>query len=157
MTDAYSQDEALFLQSLVKVKNDHGIANLVDKSGKPWSELLGYWSLSSLADNYPGAVVNDVKLQLESWNSRDLFAAMSQFLRFADGRVAFPKPFPLTIRTVSFGTWGAAQTDVVALPGGSFAAWELSGTQTKPQVIALRGPNGELPPANIGLAIVRVK
>jgi hypothetical protein len=46
---------------------------------------------------------------------------------------------------------------VIALPGGSFAAWELSGTQTKPQVIALRALGGGLPPANIGLAMVRVK
>lgn len=156
VTDSYSQDEALFLRALVQVKNDHGIANLVNKTGRPWSELLGNWSLASLADNYPSAVINDPTLQLESWNSRDLFAAMSQFLRFADGRVAFPKPFPLTIRTVSFGTWGAAQTDVIALPAGSFAAWELSGTQSKPQVIALRAIGGGLPPANIGLAIVRV-
>lgn len=157
VTDAYSQDEALFLRSLVQVKNDHGIANLVNKSGRPWSELLGYWSLASLADNYPGASISDTKLQLESWNSRDLFASMSQFLRFSDGRVAFPKPFPLTIRTAPFGTWGAALTDVIALPGGGFAAWELSGTQTKPQVIALRAIGGGLPPANIGLAILRVK
>jgi hypothetical protein len=157
VTDAYSQDEAVFLRALVQVQNDHGINNLVNKTGRPWTELLGTWSLAALADNYPGATVNDPKLQFESWNSRDLFASMSQFLRFSDGRVAFPKPFPLTIRSVSFGTWGAAQTDVIALPGGSFAAWELSGTQTKPQVIALRALGGGLPPANIGLAMVRVK
>lgn len=157
VTDAYSQDEAVFLRSLVQVKNDHGISNIVSKSGHSFAELLGNWSLASLTDNYPSAVVNDVKLQLESWNSRDLFSAMSQFLRFSDGRVAFPKPFPLTIRAVPFGTWTAALTDVIALPGGSFAAWELSGTQTKPQVIALRSIGGGLPPARIGLAIVRVK
>jgi uncharacterized protein YjdB len=158
VTDAYSQDEALFLRSLVQVKNDHGISNIVNKSGaNSFAELLGNWSLASLADNYPSAVVNDGKLQLESWNSRDLFSAMNQFLRFSNGQVAFPKVFPLTIRTVPFGTWTAASTDVVALPGGGFAAWELSGTQTKPQVIALRGEKGELPPPRIGLAIVRVK
>lgn len=157
VTDAYPTDEAVFLRSLVQVKNDHGIANIVDKSGHSFAELLGNWSLASLADNYPGGVITDAKLQLESWNSRDLFASMSQFLRYSDGRVAFPKAFPLTIRAVTFGTWAPAQTDVIALPGGSFAAWELSGTQSKPQVIALRAVGGGLPPNNIGLAIVRVK
>jgi hypothetical protein len=157
VTDAYSQDESLFLRSLVQVKNDHGISNIVNKSGHSFAELLGGWSLATLADNYPGLTLTDVKLQLESWNSRDLFASMSQFLRFSDGRVAFPKQFPLTIRAVPFGTWGAALTDVIALPGGSFAAWELSGTQSTPQVIALRAIGGGLPPANLGLAIARVK
>lgn len=157
VTDAYAQDEAAFLRSLVQVKNDRGIANIVSKSGHQWSELLGRWSLASLADNYAGATINDPTLQLESWNSRDLFASMSQFLRYSDGRVAFPKPFPLTIRVVSFGTWASGSTDVIALSGGAFAAWELSGAQTKPQVIALRAIGGGLPPANLGLAIIRVK
>lgn len=157
VTDSHAMDEAVFLRSLVQVKNDRGIANIVGKTGRPFSELLGSWSLASLADNYVGATINDPKLQLESWNSRDLFQSMSQFLRFSDGRVAFPKPFPLTIRSVPFGTWAQASQDVVSLAGGSFAAWELSGTQTQPQVIALRAIGGGLPPANLGLAILRVR
>ncbi len=157
VTDAYALDEAMFLRSLVQVRNDHGVANIVGKSGRPFSELLGYWSLASLADNYPGASIGDPRLQLESWNSRDLFQSMSQFLRFSDGRVAFPKPFPLTIRAVPFGTWPQTSQAVSSLPGGSFAAWELKGTQTQPQVIALRAIGGGLPPGDIGLAIVRVQ
>lgn len=157
VTDAYAPDESVFLRSLVQVLNDHGIANVVSKSGRPFSELLGNWSLASLADNYPGATINDPKLQLASWNSRDLFSAMNQFLRFSDGRVAFPKPFPLTIRAVTYGNWSPSSQDVIALPGGSFAAWELSGSQTRPQVIGLRGVGGGQPPASVGLAIVRVR
>lgn len=157
VTDSYAMDEAVFLRSLVQVKNDHGIANVVARSGRPFSELLGFWSLASLADNYVGATVNDPKLQLESWNSRDLFQNMSQRLRYADGSIPFPKVFPLTIRSVPFGTWAAASQTVTALAGGGFAAWELSGTQTQPQVIALRARDGGLPPANVGLAIVRVR
>jgi hypothetical protein len=157
VTDSYAMDESVFLRSLVQVKNDHGIANIVGKSGRPFSELLGSWSLASLADNYVGATINDPKLQLESWNSRDLFQSMNQFLRFSDGRIAFPKTFPLTIRSVPFGTWAPTSQDVISLAGGGFAAWELSGTQTQPQVIALRAIGGGLPPANLGLAIVRVR
>ncbi|MEW5915071.1 MAG: Ig-like domain-containing protein [Gemmatimonadota bacterium] len=157
VTDAVATDEAVFLRSLVQVKNDRGVANIVGKAGRPFSELLGLWSISSLADNYPGATINDHRLQLESWNSRDLFQSMSQFLRFSDGSVPFPKAFPLTIRSVQFGNWPAALQNVNGLSGGSFASWELSGTQQQPQAIGLRGIGGGIPPANIGLAILRVR
>ncbi len=157
MPDAYASNEGTFLRSLVQVHNERGVANITSKAGRPFSELLGYWSLASLSDNYPGATISDPRLQLQSWNSRDLFAAMNQFLRFSDGRVAFPKPFPLTIRQVTFGNWAPFSQDVSALSGGSFAAWELTGAQTRPQAIGLRGLSGGARPATIGLAIVRVQ
>ncbi|MGQ0538506.1 MAG: hypothetical protein ACT4R6_06140, partial [Gemmatimonadaceae bacterium] len=158
VTDAHATDEARFLRSLTQVKNDHGIANIAGKSGRPYFELLGNWSLATLADNYPGAILApDTKLQLHSWNSRDLFQNMHQFLRFSDGRVAFPKAFPLTIRQVTFGTWPQSLQEVRSLAGGSFAAWEVTGVQTKPQVIALRAIDGAIPPSDVGLAIVRVR
>jgi hypothetical protein len=157
VTDTYATNEAAFLRSLVQVLNERGIANITSKAGRPFSELLGNWSLASLADNYPGVTISDPKLQLQSWNSRDLFGAMNQFLRFSDGRVAFPKPFPLTIRQVNYGNWPAFSQDVNGLSGGSFAAWELTGAQTRPQAIGLRGIAGGPPPATIGIAIVRVQ
>jgi hypothetical protein len=157
VTDAYAPDESAFLRSLVQVLNDRGVANIAGKAGRPFSELLGNWSMASLADNYPNVTISDPKLQLASWNSRDLFSSMNRFLRFSDGRVAFPKPFPLTIRAVTYGNWLAGLQDVIGLPGGSFAAWELTGTQTRPQAIGLRGLGGGTPPANVGLAILRVQ
>jgi hypothetical protein len=157
VTDTYASDEAAFLRSLVQVFNERGIANISSKAGRPFSELLGYWSLASLADNYPGLSVSDPRLHLASWDSRDLFSAMNRFLRFADGRVAFPKPFPLTIRPVTYGNWPAALQDVSALAGGSFAAWELTGSQTRPQAIGLRALSGGAPPQTIGVAILRVQ
>jgi len=156
VTDTYGSNESAFLRSLVQV-SERGVTNISGRAGRPFAELLGYWSLASLADNYPGVSFSDPRLQLVSWNSRDLFSAMNQFLRFSDGRVAFPKPFPLTIRPVTFGNWTPASQDVIALSGGSFAAWELTGAQTRPQVLGLRGVGGGAPPANVGLAIVRVQ
>ncbi|MGQ0639299.1 MAG: Ig-like domain-containing protein [Gemmatimonadaceae bacterium] len=157
VTDTYAADEAAFLRSLTQTATERGVANIANKTGRPFSELLGYWSLASLADNYPGVTFTDSRLQLASWNSRDLFSAMSQFLRFADGRIAFPKSFPLTIRAVTFGNWSATSQVVNGLAGGSFAAWELAGAQTRPQVLGVRAIGGGQPPANIGLAIVRVQ
>jgi uncharacterized protein YjdB len=156
VTDQFP-DEATFLRSIVQVKNDHGVANVVAKSGMPFSQLLGFWSLASLADNYPGAVINDNRLKLPSWNSRDLFAQMSAELIFSNGAPAFPRPWPMNVRQVSFGTFQAGSSDVTALPGGGFAAWELAGVQSAPQVLAVRALDGGQPPSLIGLAIVRIQ
>ena len=156
LTDQFP-DEGNFLRSIVQVKNDHGVQNVVSKSGMPFAQSFGLWSLASLADNYPGAVINDNRLKLPSWNSRDLFAQMSAQLRFSDGSLAFPRPWPMNVRQVSFGTFGPNGSDVTALPGGGFAAWELAGVQSSPQVLAVRAPDGGAPPSLIGLAVVRIQ
>ena len=157
VTDTYGGDEGTFLRSLVQQKNDRGINNLQLRTGKPWSEMLGYWSLATASDNYPGGTITDPRAQLLSWNTRDIFARMSSGLRFSDGSAAFPRPFPLNVRVMSFGTFPDVARNVFALPGGGFAAWEISGTQSQPQVLAIRATNGGPPPANVGMAVVRVK
>jgi len=156
VTDVYGQSEPAFLASLVQVQNDHGVANVASKSGKPFSELMGMWSLASTADNYPGATVTDPKLRLPSWNSRDLFSNMSANLR-SGGQLAFPLPWPLAVRPVSFGNFNVAQAEVSLLRGGGFAAWELSGTQNGPQALAIRSIDGGAAPSQIGMAIVRIQ
>jgi hypothetical protein len=150
-------DEGVFLRSIVQVQNDHGVQNIVSKSGRPFSELLGLWSLASLADNYPGAVINDTRLHLPSWNTRDLFAQMSANLVFQGGGQAFPRAWPMNLRQVTFGNFGSGASDVSLLPAGGFAAWELSGVQTAPQVLAVRASDGGAPPPLIGMAIVRIQ
>jgi hypothetical protein len=157
VTDVYGGSEAAFLSSIVQVKNDHGVDHISARAGRPFSELLGLWSLASLADNYPGATINDPRLQLPSWNSRDLFAEMSRNLVRSGGGQAFPRAWPLNVRQVSFGNFSPAQSLVALLPGGGFSAWELSGIQTNPQVLAIRGPDGGFPPPSVGMAIVRIQ
>jgi hypothetical protein len=139
------------------VQNDHGVPNLESKSGHPFAELLGYFSLACLADNYPGATINDPRVRLPSWNSRDIFLGMNQHLVFSGGQQAFPLAFPLYVRNASFGNFDPSLAQVTQLRGGGFAAWDISGIQTAPQVLAIRDPNGGLPPARIGLAIARVQ
>jgi hypothetical protein len=156
VTDVFGTNEGTFLRSLVQVKNDHGTDNIASKSGHPFSELLGLWSLASLADNYPGATINDSRLRLPSWNSRDLFAEMSRNIT-SGGAPAFPRPWPLNVRSINFGNFPSGVAQVNLLPGGGFAAWDVSGTQSAPQVLAIRDPTGALPPPGIGLAIVRVQ
>lgn len=156
VTDAYSQTEAALFSALVQVQNDRGVANVVSKTGRPFSELLGMFSLASTADNYPGATINDPKLKLPSWNSRDLFQNMSA--NITDGTApVFPLAWPLQARQVSFGDFNSAQSLVSQLRGGGFAAWEIAGTQSGPQALAIRSPEGGLAPALIGMTILRIQ
>jgi hypothetical protein len=158
VTDTYGgSDEGTFLRSLVQQQNDRGISNVLNRTGKTWPELLGYFSLASASDNYPGGTITDPRARLQSWNTRDIFATMSANLRFSDGSAAFPRPWPINMRAVSFGTFPSSIRNVFTLPGGGFAAWEISGTQTMPQALAIRATNGGPPPANVGMAVVRVK
>ncbi len=151
-------NEGDFLRSITQVKNDRGVQNIVDHSGRSFSELLGGFSLASLADNYPSATINDPRIKLASWNTRDVFQNMSQFLVTGNPpRQAFPRAFPMNIRAVSYGNFSGVQQQVSSLPGGGWIAWELSGAQSAAQVLSIRTPTGGPPPANIGLAIVRIQ
>jgi len=157
VADAFSPSEDVFFSALTKVQNDRGVANVVSKTGRPFSELFGMFSIASAADNYPGlATIADPKLKLPSWNSRDLFANMSANLT-SNGTQVYPQAWPMAVRHVSFGNFNSAQSDVNQLRGGSFAAWELSGTQTGPQALAIRSITGGVAPALIGMTILRIQ
>jgi hypothetical protein len=156
LTDAFATSETAFLSSIIQTK-DRGAANLVSKTGRPFAELLGMFALASGADNYPGVTLADPKLRLASWNSRDLFQNMSTQLVGGDGSPPYPLAWPLQSRNVSFGNFNTAQSDISLLKGGGFALWELSGTQTGPQALAIRSTTGGAPPPLIGMAIVRIQ
>lgn len=157
VTDAFATSETSFLSSIIQVQNDRGVTNVESKSGHPFSELLGMFSLASAADNYPETSLTDPKLRLASWNSRDLFENMNANLVGGDGSPAYPLAWPLQMRNVSFGNFNSAQSNVSALKGGSFAIWELTGTQAGPQALAIRSTAGGPPPAQVGMAIVRIQ
>jgi hypothetical protein len=69
----------------------------------------------------------------------------------------FPDEWPLRARQVSFGNFATGTSTVSNLKGGGFVAWELSGAQLGPQALAIRSTSGGAPPANVGLAIVRIQ
>ena len=156
LTDAYGTSETAFLSSIIQT-TDIGVANVSSRLGRPFSELLGMFALATAADNYPNTNLTDPRLRLASWNTRDLFANMSDKLVRQDGSPAFPLPWPLQFRNVTFGNFNSAQSDVSQLKGGGFALWELSGTQSGPQALAIRSTTGGAPPPFIGMAIVRIQ
>jgi hypothetical protein len=114
------------------------------------------FSLASTVDNYPGVTLTDPKLRLASWNSRDLFENMSANLT-SQGAPAYPLPWPLRVRNVSFGNFNTAQAEVNSLRGGGFTAWELSGTQAGPQALAIRSVTGGTAPPLMGMTIIRIQ
>jgi hypothetical protein len=162
LTDTYDGgDEATFLRSLVQQKSDRGVANVRNRTGKSWAELLGLWSMASLADNYPAGTITDSRMRLPSWNTRDVFAGMNAHLVFRnpDGTTtpAFPREWPLNVRTPFFGNFASSVRFVSNLPGGGFIAWEISGVQAFPQVLGIRSATGGAPPADIGMVVLRVQ
>jgi hypothetical protein len=75
----------------------------------------------------------------------------------SNGAPVFPLAWPLVARRVSFGNFNSAQSTVNQLRGGSFAAWELSGTQTGPQALAIRSTTGGTAPPLVGMTILRIQ
>jgi hypothetical protein len=162
LTDQYDGgDEETFLRRLVQQPDDAGIQNVVNRTGRQWPELLGLFSMASLADNYPGGTITDPRLRLPSWNTRDVFAGMNASLVFRnpDGTTtpAFPRQWPMNVRTPSFGNFPDLVRLVTSLPGGGWVAWDISGTQTAAQVLGVRSLNGSLPPSGIGMVVLRVQ
>lgn len=162
VTDQYDGgNEGNFLRALVQQQNDRGITNVLNRTGRPWPELLGLFSMASTADNYPGGTITDARLRLPSWNTRDVFAGMNANIIFRnqDGSTtpAFPRVFPMNLRTPTFGNFTSSVSTVNSLPGGGWAAWDISGTQTAPQVLGIRNASGGAPPANIGMVVLRVQ
>ncbi len=156
MMDHYAATEAAFLSALIQSTRS-GVANLEARvSGHPWEEMLGEWALSLYADDCPGVTFANPRLQVPSWNTRDVFAGLCNDLGPCAGAAAnlYPVAYPFMPRAVGFG---AFSTTVNALRAGSFSSWLLSGSQSAPQLLDLRGATGGEPPGQVRLAIVRVQ
>jgi hypothetical protein len=158
ITDVFGTNERSFLRSLVQVQNDHGVRNLESRTNRSFAELLGLFSLASFADNYPAATINDARLTLAGWNSRDLFQNMHDFL-VRGSQPAFPLAWPLAVRQAAFGNFADIVSQVRSLRGGGFVAWDIAGVQSAPQVLAIRTLSGGRMRSEdrIGLAVVRVQ
>jgi hypothetical protein len=158
LTDQYAGgDEASFLRALVVQPNDAGVTNVVNRTGKPFSETFGFFTLATVVDDYPGFTPSDVRLTIPSWNTRDVFAGMNAHLVTGGGQPAFPRAFPLNVRTLTYGSFAPQNAFVGGIVGGGYIAFDLAGPQTGPQSIGIRSALGGLAPSNIGMAIVRVQ
>ncbi len=135
-TDQYATVEGDFLKSIVLEtrRGFTGVANIVDKTRRPFTELDGWFTLALLADNFPGFTPPpDAKYIFPSFNTPDIFRGAA---------TDFPNSFvasPLNTHVITFGDF---TVPVPALAGGSGSLFNLSGTQTGPQAIGLQAPGG---------------
>ena len=158
MMDQYAASEATFLTGLVQ-STKSGVANLEARvAGHVWEEMFGEWALALFADDYPGVTFANTRLQFPSWNLRDQFRGLCNdfgpCLNAANLGTVYPVAYPFAPRPVSFG---AFSTTVNALNAGSLSSWLVSGGQSAPQLLDLRGTSGGEPPGQLRLAIVRVQ
>jgi hypothetical protein len=159
--DHYATSEADFLKALVQEPALTGIDNLTARTGRSWAQLLADWTLASAVDDLPGFTPARAELTEPSWNLRDVFLGAHTDLGPPSGRPAerqrFVEPFPLTPRPLAFGDFAAGAEGGITVMAGSAAYFELSGPQSAPQLLDLRGAAGGAPAPTLGLAIVRVQ
>lgn len=155
VTDQYGATEGGFLKSIVRETHITGVANVESKTGHLYPELNGYFTLSLLADDYPGfSPPNDAKYTFPSWNVPDIMAGVATE-HITAGGTPIDDPSPLKTHPVSFGSFDVV---VSALAGGSGSLFELSGTQSGKQLVELRDGASALSASSpLRLAIVRVQ
>lgn len=146
---AGARTEAAVLTALTQATTT-GANTLAGVAGVPIDSILGGWSTSLVADNYPGLnlATTDSTSQNLTWDLRDVYAGVN--VDFA-GTI----PYPAIGTAVSFGSF--APISVPTLNGGGNLWYNFSGTQTAPQLIRLKASGGGTVSSNVRLAIVRVQ
>jgi hypothetical protein len=155
--DQYAAVESQFLKDFT-VSPVAGAANLEARTGRPFEELLGLWSLALYLDDLAGFTPADAKLTMPSWNFRDIWLGMcSDFgpcTNPSNTQQIFTRPNPVQPRAHVFGVFS---DDIVGLAGGSFTFFDLSGTAAGRQLLEVKAFAGGDPPASLRLAIVRIQ
>ena len=122
--------ENTLLRALVQEANLSGVNNVTAKTGQSFATLLADWTLTLVADDYPGFTpAAGAKYTFPSWNMRSIWTGFN-----TDFPSQFPV-FPLATHPVTFGSFNTS----VTLSGAAAAIFELSGAQTTKQLLDLSG------------------
>ena len=155
--DHYGTSEAQFFKDLTTAATT-GVSNLEQRTGHPWEEMLGEWSLALALDDRAGFTPENARFRMPSWNLRDMFQGMCNDLGPCAGSSALPQLYlraaPLMPHALTFGTFAVNSAPIV---GGGFSVFELGGVQPGNQVLELRSLSGADPASTIRLAIVRIQ
>jgi hypothetical protein len=146
--DRYGTSDAAFLGGLNR-STANGIDNLTQVTGIPMERLIGEWGLALYVDDWPGLPAGNAP-GFSTWNLRSIYAGLNSDPAW---RNTYTTPYPLRPVALSFGSFSASRTGV---RGGAHAFFELSGTQTGPQLLAVTGANGAPPSALVRVAIMRL-
>ena len=150
--DRYGTSDAQFLTDLTQ-SSTTGVTNLTARAGVSVDQLLGGWALTLAADDHPllaGPASPDI--QFPTWNMRSIYAGFNA--DFSSGGT-FTQVYPVTPAQFSFGSFNALT--ITTLRGGGSLWYEISGTQTVPQLLRLETNTGALPSANLRVAVTRLQ
>jgi hypothetical protein len=147
--DNYAVDESQWLRDLVKGGVNTGLANLAQRTGHSFEEMLADWSLANAVDELPGFKAKRAQLSFPSWNMRDMMTGLAS----ADP-TRFGNASPLYVRAFTFGS---ASLPVAKLRAFSSSYFSFEGEQTGSQLFELRGENGAALPGALRVAVVRVE
>lgn len=148
--DRYGTTDAAFLTALTQ-SSTNGLTNLAAVTGASASHLLGAWGLALMADDYPGLASPSLDVQFPTWNLRDIYAGLNADPAWS-GR--FTTAYPVVTTGMQYGPFSVVRSGV---RGGAHLMVELSGPQSAPQLLNLRGPAGAALSPLARLAIVRVQ
>ncbi len=155
--DHYAVSESQALKDFTTA-NAVGVLNFEGRTGRPWEESMGEWSLAMYVDDRAGLTTDNARLRFPSWNIPNLFAGMCSDLgpctNPANTSNLYARANPFNPRLETFGTF---TENVGTLVGGSFTIFELSGTQSARQLFEVRSSTGGDPLSSIRVAILRVQ
>lgn len=141
--DNHAPTEPAFFRSLTQETRLTGVENVVARTGRPWTELLGNWLFTFVADNRPGLAPRaGARYTVPSWNLPDIWAGMSN-----DFRGISTQPFG--VRPVAAGAFTVSAT-VRAAAG---AMIDLAGSGSGRQLLILRAGGGAPLPTGSTLRI----
>jgi hypothetical protein len=134
--------ENTLLKALVKEGVLSGVSNVVAKTGLPFTTLLADFTMALIADDYPGFTPPfGAKYTIPSWDVRSMWTGYTADLGRAN---------PLTPIALTFGSFTVSGS----LPGAGVGLIELSGTQSKKQLLDMSGlPTG----STLRMSILRVQ
>jgi hypothetical protein len=147
--DRYGSSDAAFLTALTDATTS-GAANLTARAGVSIDQLLGGWALSFDADDYPGLGAPSPDIQMPTWNFRSIYAGLN-----ADFPATYTLAYPLVAQARTFGTF--APVGITTMRGGGVLWYEISGTQTAPQLLRLETNGGGAPSSSLRIAVARLQ
>ncbi|HET6765734.1 MAG TPA: IPT/TIG domain-containing protein [Longimicrobiaceae bacterium] len=149
--DRYGASDAVFLGGLTQ-STTNGVTNLTGQAGVSLDQLLGGWTLALAADDHPLlAAAPSADIQFPTWNMRSIYAGLNT----DPNASGFTLAYPLVPTQLAFGSFNPSA--ITTLRGGGALWYEISGTQTKAQLLRVQTNTGGLPSANLRIAVTRIQ
>lgn len=148
--DRYGTSDASFLTTLTS-SSGAGLANLASIAGVSSDQLIGLWTLSLYADDYPGLANPSPDIQFPTWNLRSIYAGLNTDLTWGS---TYTTPFPIAPVALSFGSFASQRRN---MRGGANAYFEIQGTSVGGQLLNVRAIGGGAASPNLRIAIARLQ